>query len=255
MRAGGPAPRGHWLDIAVGILGALMLVAAVALAQLLPDKTYLNPQFRFSGVDVTAPELPSQRAFFEDAGVRVYEFEYEVTEDNVKSIAVDVGFVDDVSYSLPDRFLIDLVAPNGTTAGWHAELQNPDPRPGVNASDNPSFEQASMHLVFNTAPAFPEQIVTGLTHTELPEQVLARLAPDVHIETKGIWKLRVELVAAQDCPDPGAGAYPQQFLDCRVERPGTGEGTVSQTGDDPGNEFIVTSFVYTYYVPDVQELK
>lgn len=254
LRAGGPASRGHWLDLVIGILGVLLIVAAVALGQLLPDRTYLNPQFRFSGADVTVEGSTDAPSFyFEEAGVKAHDFVFLIPEDNVKSVSLSFGFVDDISFSLPDRFVVELFAPNGTFMG-RSDLQNDDPRGGANATAPPEFSVASKSAVFPTAPGIQEQIVTGLTHTELPEQVLARLAPSVHVANAGEWVVRVTLIAAQDCPGPGQG-YPTQAIDCRVQRPDSPESDVAPDGVDPGNVFRITQFVYTYYLPQIEELK
>lgn len=254
LRVGAPQQRGHWADVATGILGVLLLVGAIALGQILPDRTYLNPQFRFSAFEQTAEaDEGSLTFYFEDAGENVHEFKYNIPVDNVTSIRMSLGFEDDVSYSLPDRFLIDLYDPAGNFYG-HAEMQNKDPSGGSGPTEHAMFYLASQEALFPIAPPLQEQIVTGLTHTELPEQVLARLAPEYHVPTKGEWTVRVVLVAAGDCPAPGQATYPQQPLDCRVARPDNPNAQVAEDGVDPGNIFRIASFVYSYYIPQVEEL-
>ncbi len=254
VRAGGPAPKGRVLDVIVGVVGAILLIAAIALAQVLPDKTYLNPQFRLALEEFNG-EFPSQEtpSPLLEAGPDSFEFAFVIDVDNVKSISLDLGFEDDVSYSLPDRFDIDLIAPNQTLAG-HAELQNPDPEGGASATDPPTFERAKLTVQFTIGPQFSEQIVTGLTPTETPEQVLARLAPDYHVANNGTWIVRVTLVAAGDCPGPGEG-YAAQALHCRFGPPsGGGDPSPTPDGADPGNDFLLAGFRYTYFVPAIQEL-
>jgi hypothetical protein len=254
VRAGGPAPKGRVLDIVMGVLGALLLIVAVALAQVLPDKTYINPQFRltFEPIDVEGPGSFDHDLF--ETGEQSWDFPYEVTEDNVGSVSLILGFEDDVSFSLPDRFDIDLIAPNGTQMG-HVELENPAPKGGASPADPATFTNAELNAQFSTAPAFQEQIVTGLTPTETPEQVLARLAPDYHVDSKGTWIVRVTLVAAGDCPAPGEETYVTQSRDCRFGPPtGAGDPSESPDGADPGNNFLVASFKYTYFTPTIKEL-
>lgn len=233
----------------------LLLVAAIALGQILPDRTYLNPQFRLSGLELSAEaEEGSLTFYFEEDGTRIHDFKYNIPVDNVTSIRMGFGFVDDVSYSLPDSFRIDVYDPAGNFFG-HAEMQNRDPSGGAQPTDPATFYLASQEGLFPIAPPMQEQIVTGLTHTELPEQVLARLAPQYHVKTSGEWTVRVELVAAGDCPDPGAGSYSLQPIDCRVARPNSGNNAqVAEDGQDPGNIFRIASFVYSYYIPQVEEL-
>lgn len=255
VRAGGPAPKGRVLDVVIGVLGVLLLVAAVALAQVLPDKTYLHPQFRLT-LEPTLVEYPgSADHVLTETGEQTWDFPYEIAEDNIMSISLLLGFTDDVSFSLPDRFDIDLIAPNGTPMG-HVELENPPPRPGTGPADGGTFQNAELNAQFPTAPPFSEQIVTGLSPTETPEQVLARLAPDYHVDTKGTWIVRVTLVAAGDCPSPEQQTYTTQTRDCRFGPPaGTpGEPSATPDGADPGNLFLVASFKYTYFTPTIREL-
>lgn len=226
----------------------------MALGQILPDRTYLNPQFRFSALELSAEaDEGSLTFYFEEAGTKVHEFKYNIPVDNVTSIGMSFGFEDDVSYSLPDRFVIELLDPDGNFYG-QAEMQNKDPVGGATPTDHGTFFLATQEGRFPIAAPLQEQIVTGLTHTELPEQVLARLAPQFHVPTAGEWTVRVTLIAAGDCPQPGQGTYPQQPLDCRVARPDNPNAQVAGDGVDPGNIFRIASFVYSYYVPQVEEL-
>ncbi len=259
LRPGGPAPKGHLLDLIIGVLGALLIVAAVVLGGILPDKTYLNPQFRLTFAEFSAEGPGSVVAQFTEAAPgNLQEFTYEVPDQNVKSMTVEVGFRDDIKYSLPDRFDVDLVAPNGTVMG-HLELENPAPKAPRNGTDAPQTFAAEGRGTFPTAPPVSEQIVTGLTHTETQEQVLARLEPQYRVDTAGTWTVRVELVAAQDCPTAQDANFQGQAAYCRgapagVPPPTTSEGT-STDGTDAGNEFIVVNLTYTFYVTTVEELK
>lgn len=253
VRTGGPAPKGRLLDIIVGIVGALLLVFAVALAEVLPDKTYLNPQFRLTlePMDVEGPgSFESPDPILEGESL---DFPFEVTEDNVFSVSLELGFEDDVSFSLPDRFDIALIAPNGTQMGL-VSLENPAPKEGDSPAAPAEFDNAELKPQFSTAPPFSEQIVTGLSPTETPEQVLARLAPEYHVGSKGTWIVRVTLLFAGDCPEPGQG-YTTQSRDCLLGPPsGPGEPSAAPDGEDPGNHFLVASFKYTYFTPTIKEL-
>ena len=255
VRTGAPAPKGRILDIVIGVIGVLLLVGAVALAEILPDKTYLNPQFRLT-LEPTILEWDrgSVDGDLFETGPQSIDFPFELAEDNIISVSLILGFTDDASFSLPDRFDIDLIAPNGTQMG-HVELENAPPRAGSGPADPPSFSTAELNAQFPTAPAYSEQIVTGLSPTETPEQVLARLEPDYHVNTNGTWIVRVTLVAAGDCPSPGEG-YTTQDRDCRLGPPSGVEGdpTASPDGVDPGNNFLVSSFKYTYFTPAIKEL-
>ena len=258
LRAGGPKPKGAVLDVVIGILGALLLVAAVVLAGILPDKTYLNPQFRLSFTEVSAEGPGSKIGDFVEGGPP-QDFTYEIPDDNVKSMTLELGFRDDIKYSLPDRFEVDLIAPNGTVMG-HYEIENPAPRGARNVNETPQTFPAEGRATFATAPAVSEQVVTALTHTETEEQALARLEPQYRVATAGTWTVRVTLVAAQDCP-AGAndGTFDGQAAYCRGAPAGIPPATESEgtsaDGDDPGNEFILVNLTWTFYVTTVEELK
>jgi hypothetical protein len=265
LRAGAPAPKGRFVDILVGILGAILLIAAVALAVVLPDKTYVNPQFRvaFAEFDGEGPGTMETPEALTNAAP-VYEFKLDIAEDNVKSVSIEVGFTDDIKYSLPDIVKVDLFAPNGTRMGGIDALQNPPPKSGKNSTDPPQVFPAYQQANFHGWADQQEKIVTGLTHDEQVEQVQARYEkdPKYFVSTHGTWTVRVELVAAQGCPaDPTApDQFDGQFGYCRFGHPqddgypnsNTG---ASQSGTDAGNIVRLFNFRYTYYIINVQELK
>lgn len=259
LRTGGPKPKGAILDVIIGIVGALLLVSAIVLAAVLPDKTYLNPQFRLSFVEAGAEGPGSKIGDFVE-GSPPQDFTYEIPDDNVKSITLELGFRDDIQYSLPDRFDIDLIAPNGTVMG-HYELENPAPRGRPSANQTPEVLPAEGRATFATAPAVSEQIVTGLTHTETEEQALARLEPQYRVATAGTWTVRVTLVAAQDCPSgTNDASFQGQAAYCRGIPAGippttAPEGSTASNGQDLGNEFIVVNLTWTFYITTVEELK
>jgi hypothetical protein len=259
VRPGAPKPKGRALDIAVGVIGVLLLVAAFALAEVLPDKTYLNPQFRltFELTDVET-ERSQFGTLLEDAagGPTEMEFLYEVTDDNVASVSLIVGFTDDVSFSLPDRFEVTLTAPNGTTFTNKLVVENKPPKGPASPLEGGTFETIELTGQFSTTVPPSEGIVTGLSPTETPEQVLARLAPQHFVATKGTWVVRVTLIAAGDCPEPGQETYNTQSRDCRFGPPAgsAGDASASPDGQDPGNEVILSTFKYTYFTPTIKEL-
>ena len=261
LRAGGPAPKGRVVDIIVGVIGVLLLVVAVALADFLPDKTYVNPQFRLSFVEAGA-ERGSESFDFVEGSAQVHEFTYDLPEGNIYSITLaSAGFLDDVGLSNPDTFRIELFDPDGNQVGANEDITNPRPRP---RSDNPAgytYSPIYTDVTFAAAPLPTEQIVGGLSHTETEEQALARLEPQFRVDNGGTWTVRVTLISAGDCPDQDdPEPDPQQVLACRTgdpnEDPNVPDGSgPSEDGTDAGNTFGIGGLRYSYYIPDVLEVK
>lgn len=252
IRAGAPAPKGHFVDVLLGVVGAILLIGAIVLAGVLPDKTYLNPQFRVSFPAGGAEFGGSLETDYISEGAAPFEFKVPVPVDNVTSIQMVVGFSDDIYYSGPDRFQVDLFDPSGAPRG-RLEVENPAPTPGDGPTAAPQTDNAEATATFPIAPVPSEQIVTGLRHTEVAEQVQARVAPDHHVRTAGEWTVRVTLVAAADCPDPGQG-FDTQALVCRTGPPGGSSDGTSDDGSDPGNTLLLSAFTYSFYTILVEEL-
>lgn len=253
VRAGGPAPKGRRLDLLVGLVGLLLLIATIGLAWYLPDRTYLNPQFRLSFPETIVGDLGSQRNEFAE-GQGPFDFTVDFPDGNIKLVTLQIGFADDLPYSKPDSFQVELIAPDGTVH-YQESFTNDPPRDAPNATAQPSVAIVDQILTITVAPTPSEQIVGGLTHEEAKEQVLARLEPQFRVDNSGVWTIRVALLFAGDCPTPGEeGTYPSQAFHCRF-------GTTTSLGVDPandgsdtGNEFILQNVGYTFYTPDIQEL-
>lgn len=262
LRAGAPAPRGRLVDLVVGVLGALLLLIAVVLVVVLPDKTYVDPQFRLSFVEGSGEGKGTQESPQLAPGAS-YEFAVDVPQDNVKTVTLKVGFNDDVWYSLPDIVKVELFAPNGTLVGTIDPLQNPPPKGPVNATDSPTRYAAYTDQTFHGWADHQEQIIDGLSHSETPEQAQARLEKDpaYFVPNHGTWKVRVTLTAAQGCPDPTTESWRNQALYCRTGHPNDegypqqNEGKAQQDGSDPGNAVKLFNFEWTYYIVSVEELK
>lgn len=254
LRAGAPAPKGRATDIVVGLIGLLLLVATIGLAWYLPDRTYLNPQFRLSFPETIVGDLGSQRHDFVE-GDEPFDFPFEVTDGNVKTITVQIGFEDDLPFSQPDAFEVELLGPSGESF-FKESFANDPPREGSSPEADPTFTVVDEILSVPVAPTPTEQIVGGLRHDEAPEQALARLEPDYRVDNSGTWTLRVRLLYAGDCPNPGdEGSYPSQGFHC-VFGPPTNLGTPSGASPqaDPGNVFFLVNAGYTFYTPTIQEL-
>lgn len=254
IRPGAPRDKGHVADVIACILGALLLLFAIVLVAVLPDKEYATPQFRVTFPDTLNEFTSRPFEFVEGAdATRIHVFEYELP-DNVQSITIRAEFRDDVNTSTPDQFRVELFDPQGNPMGIRQDIINGPPLDRFDPINNlttadPSerFEVDQVSAPFTVAVAEhpSEQIVPGLSHEEVKEQVLARLVPQHRIQTAGIWTVKVTLVNAGDCPQPSQEANPAQFLLCRQER---------QDGVDAGNRFSLAQFVYTTVVPCVEPL-
>jgi hypothetical protein len=246
LRLGAPKDKGRLADVLAAIFGALLLVAAVILVALLPDKEFATKQFRVTYPDTLDDfTFATQRFNFteDDEELRVHDFTYDLP-DNVVSVNIRAEFTDEQAYTDPDQFRIELFDPAGNPMGTRYDAINNPPTPD---NANPGeFVADSYSQTFNipTAAHPAEEIVAGLTHTEAREQVLARLVPQHTAQTAGTWTVRVTLVQANDCPlPPEADLF--QAIQCRAD---TGDGT------DPGNDFALAGFIYTFYTPCIEEL-
>lgn len=249
LRPGGPKEKGRLADLLAALFGALLLIAAVVLVALLPDKEYATRQFRVTFPDTLDDfTFPTQRGTFaETEELHIQEFTYDLP-DNVASINIRAEFTDNETASQPDQFRIEVFDPDGNPVGTRYDAINGPPTPDTATPG--SFVGDSFSQTFNLATAEhpTEQIVPGLTHTEDKHQVLARIVPQYRAETNGTWLVRVTLVQAGDCPDPTAnptGIDVFRVSNCRSQNP---------DGADPGNEFSLAGFIYTFYTPCIEEL-
>lgn len=258
LRTGGPAPKGKAVDLVALVVGVLLLVACVALAQVLPDKTYLNPQFRLSFID-QGGEFRSQGADFLEGGPEQVDFTYDIPVDNVYAITLAIFFEDDLPFSNPDLFRVELIDPSGNLVGTHQDFQSPRPRANGTTMviDAPDYTPLTLTVVERPS----EQIVTGLAHTETAEQALAREEPKYRQATTGTWTIRVRLLDAGDCPSPnGPEANGLQVFYCRFgdpNNPGLDPDMMTGRagGEDLGNAFTVENVQYSWYTPIIEELK
>ncbi len=260
LRTGGPAPKGKAIDLVALVVGVLLLAASVALVQVLPDKTYLNPQFRLSFIDQSSG-FGTQEADFVEDSAEMADFTYDIPVDNVYAVTVEVFFEDDLLYSNPDIFRVELIDPSGNLVGTHKDFESPRPRANgtipTMVTDAPKYSPVTFAVVEHPS----EQIVTGLAHTETPEQALAREEPKHRQASTGTWTLRVRLQDAGDCPapnDPDANGL--QVFYCRFGDPNSldlGASSLSNraSGQDAGNAFSVGNVQYSWYTPVIEELK
>lgn len=256
LRVGGPAPKGRVVDLVALIVGIALLLGCVALAQVLPDRSYLNPQFRLSYVD-QSQEVATVSHDFLEGSAATFDFTYEIEQDNVNSITVSIFFEDDYAFSNPDRFTLELVDPSGNLVGDQIAFESPRPlQEGTTlVAPDPDYTPVTFAVVEHPS----EKIVVGLTHRETKEQVLAREEPQTRVATQGVWTVRVRLLNAGDCPaaqEPefsGLQAFYCNFGDPNSIDPAATAGRAG--GQDPGNPFSIQTFSYSWYTPVIEDLK
>lgn len=248
LRPGAPKDKGRLADKLAAVLGVLLLLAAVVLVAILPDKEYATKQFRVTYPDTLDDfTFATQRFNFNESSedLRVHDFTYELP-DNVVSVNIRAEFTDQQAYTDPDQFRIELYDPDGNPVGTRYDAINgPPTQDTANPGD---FIADSYSQTFNipTAEHPSEEIVSGLSHTENREQVLARIVPQHTAQTAGTWTVRVTLVQANDCPAPGPAVDIFQLSRCYADTQGS--------GTDPGNDFALAGFIYTFYTPCIEEL-
>jgi hypothetical protein len=252
LRPGAPKDKGRMADVLACLFGALLLLVAIVLVAVLPDKEYAAPQFRLTFPDTLDDfTYPTQEFSFAEnnEALRVHEFTYELP-DNVASINLRAEFTDDLPHSDPDQFRLEVFDPSGNPVGPRYEAINQPPLRKGDPNDPTNytrFEFDSFSTTFNlpTGEHPTEQIISGLTHTETKEQVLARLVPQYRFPSGGVWTVRVTLIQANDCPAPSGDTDVFQFANCRNESP---------DGSDLGNDFALAAFIYTFYTPCIESL-
>lgn len=257
LRTGGPKPKGHLLDGAAGVVGVLLLLGAVFLVQALPDTDYVYPRFK-----VTYPagsgESTSQGATFVEGSAVTFEFSVEVPNDNVVGMTVAVSFRDDVGPSRPDVFRVTLFDPLGNQLGQPQQISNPPPTEN-NSNEIGTIGQFDTYLAtaafgFSVGTLPQEAIVEGQSRHDNARDVLNREGPANHVPTAGMWKVKVELINAGDCPaptDPGFGD-PRDIRLMAACANAEGQGGSLQ---DSGNDFTLEGLRWSYYATCVEALE
>lgn len=243
MRAG-PRRGGKraWVDVALGVLGVLLLVLTVLLFSLLPQDPPVIPQFEVS-FEETVIEGDPQSAEFAEGDATTFTYPYE--GDNLYQVGVTFAWTDDVASSLPDTFRIELVAPNGTTVAGPVEHTNLSPDVDDDATP-PTYQARPVQKTVRVdlAPRPSTQVIAGDSPTDTLEDVEPGIKERFARGGEGEWRVVVTLVEAGDCPDP-SGFDLTRFTTCQTESGG---------GGDTGNDFQVSLVTFTKYDPIVRSL-
>lgn len=251
LRAGPPPNRGGLRDLIIGVVGALLLLGTILMAVALPVRDVLPPQFKVSYVDVQDPRSSLNFTFSNTESSRVHDFLYEARSDNVYRIDVTITFKDDKAASDPDRFQVQLYDPGGNQVGIDVPAAN------VDGTQDPAFplqyraESYGAPLTFSPALK-PQDAIVQAAPTISAKQLETQLEAKSHIDTKGVWKLRVTLLQAGGCPVPAPGSAPSgeelaRATACQQE-------TQATNGKDPGNDFTVGSFTFDSFEPVAEKL-
>ncbi len=230
----------RWIEITTGAVGAVLVALAVVLVPYLPEQEYSTPQFRITFPETFTDGATQSHEFTADN--ETFLFDFEVTEGNLSSILVAYTFIDDAPASNPDRFRIELVAPNGTVVGHATTAATAVPR--LDGSTPPRYIAESVSLVSATLvferPV--EALVAAASRAETPQQALQRVAPQFASDGTGKWSVRVTLVEAGDCPGPDLDL--PRSVACREENTEPGNHPVNS---DAGNAFHISLWRTVHY--------
>lgn len=278
LREGPPKGRGRTLDGVLGALGAALLLLAVVLANVLPEETVPDPQYRVEYQDNLVENLTSFRsADLLPEGIllpgegNAFLVPIEVEHNNVYEVVGYFFFEEDRPETLPDVFMVELLDPDGEVV----QRSNPQPTlptcdiqdenggdpyttPGEYYQTCTKRAGQETRIAFNLGGKPADRIVT-LTDGEnatLEEATQAIVQEDT-VPTVGTWHMRLWLEEVGQCPPSADGVgVPSQSQQkratlCRlaVEQDNGGPGGE----DDPGNPFVVNT-EYRYYTIQVSEV-
>jgi hypothetical protein len=235
-----PRPR---IDLAIGVIGLLLLILTVALFSLLPQDDPPLPQFEVTFQETRDEDGQVRDHFFLEGDTHDFVFPYE--GGNLYEVMVAFEWTDDVPSSMPDTFEVSLVDPSGEVVMGPREFTNPQPRFDDDAALPTYQAMAARHTVRHDLALRPStEVVTAVSHDESMEDVQVRMDQEFARGGDGDWILRVRLVEAGDCPEAGGGDI-RRILTCQAETGGEG---------DPGNPFQVVLVTFTKYDPIVAPL-
>lgn len=260
LREGPPKRRGIAIDIAVGILGILLLALAVALVDILPEEEDPGKQFQFlypqNTLNLTVlKDGEGGLSYVERDAVAegtVTEYVVPVERANMFEFRITFGaafqqdgvFVsDDVPSSLPDRFRVELVSPNGTLVG-ELEAVTPDP---YYVQGNTSEAQLPYYMAepFSVTQPFrigskPADEFVSLNSSKATKADALRAKPPQIFDSRGDWIIRVTVVQAGDCPDPAVSLE-------SIRRASVCQQATENSGEDTGNPYAIQKVVGFYY--------
>ncbi len=257
----------------MGAIGAVLILVAVLLVNVLPEEDIIDPQYRadYEGFVVEDPtsfrsidqDLPNGVLPLGEANAMMIPL--EVKHNNAYEIVGQFFFLEDREETLPDIFTIELLDPDGNV------VQRSNPQSTLETCDfqdlNPgevytpgvyyvTCESQSNRVAFNLGGKPASEIFTleSGANSTLADAEAAILQRDTRLTT-GTWHFRIWLTEVGQCPSatPPVGSLPSQSNQrratlCRlaVDQQNQDEGTLGGP-DDPGNKFVLSRFEYTYY--------
>lgn len=244
LREGPPVrDRRRITDIIVGVLGVLVLVAAVLLVNLLPQDEPLPDQYEVRYTANIDEDPTVQTLDIQEGGSGSAQFPFDGRF--LYRIEVQVEWLDDVVESDPDSFEIRLIDPSGAVVRGPVNATNPHPATdGSPAAPTYVGRPASRLVSFDLAPRPSTEIVVA-QDGEDAVAVQARVEARAATNGTGTWVLEATLVDAGDCPDP-SGLDLNRALSCFATTGG---------GEDTGNPFQVVRVAFISYTPAVSLLE
>lgn len=242
------------VNIATGLLGLALLVASVLLLNVLPHKDVPPNEFRVSFLSMETNLTAVTHNFTESSNN--YDFQFNVTDDDVYEVEVQASFTDNIAASAPDRFTFEIYRQDGESADSKTvAVVNPVAAAINNATDAYKPMPATATHVATLTPK-PQDAIVSAIQGATAQDVERALEQRNHLITKGTWKVHVTLIAAGDCgegspprpPLPPSQDDAQRFATCQREAQGVNGPDAQKAGLDFGNEFTVGVFSYTRFV-------
>ncbi len=259
LRVGPSKRRGRIADISTGVVGLVLLVAAVLMLDILPVEDLPPNEFRVTFIPVTTNMTLQVHRLTEDA--QNYDFIFNITEDDVYQIDLRLSFHDDIAASGPDQFRYEVYRNDGESADQPESLTNAPGR--LQNGTNNNFEAITANAAHSiTLTPKPQDAIVAAIPGATEQAVERELLAKNHLLTKGTWKVHVTLVVAGDCERPTASptapTVPSadeiaRFADCLQEARAAGN-SEADSDQDFGNDFTVGVFSYTRFVVHAEKL-
>lgn len=231
-------------DWTTGILGALLLVAAVLLFALLPSEDPVPPTFKAT---YTKEEIVlNLEDEAELTASQTHRITVPIDSPYVHSFSVNASWSDDIDASDPDQFLFIVTAPTLDGSERVGETITLSNEPGSPTDPTlTTFNAEPMDVVITkTILQPPRDGIKPADHmNEDAANAQSRLREELSIYPAGDWQLEITLNQVGTCPQ--ATTEPQRNFACMAESAGAG---------DNGNSITIHSITYVLYDVDVEEI-
>lgn len=252
LRAGGQ--RSNLADIIVGVVGLLLLLSTIFLANALPKHEVAPPVYAVT-FKTTLHEMPAQSFDFArdgNTGKERHDFLFEIPDDNVVEILMTVSFTDDVPASKPDQFHLEAYDPEFFPLGAGMSLRNAPSTAGATPGEYVAVPFVKQ-LSWPGKGRVPEDTtVSGEADAAV---VLAQVVAASHIETKGTWKVNAVFTGGNCITAQEAGGDPDATARMAACQADTGSPDAAVAPQDARNSFTIEAFSYRTFEPVVERIQ